>query len=128
MKLLLDTHTLIWIVEEPKRVPRSVAMLVKAANSTVYVSAASAWEIAIKSKRGKLKFDATFLDDFETRLRALAIEPLQITVAHAVAGGRLEGASTDPFDRLIAAQAIVEGLTVATLDPAIAALGAKVVW
>jgi PIN domain nuclease of toxin-antitoxin system len=128
VKLLLDTHVLIWIVEEPKRVPLSVAMLVKAATSSVFVSAASAWEIAIKAKRGKLKFDSTFLDDFEARLMALAIEPLQITVAHAVAGGRIEGASTDPFDRLIAAQAITEGLTVATLDPAIAALGAKVVW
>ena len=62
------------------------------------------------------------------RLRALAIEPLQVTVAHAVAGGRMAGRWTDPFDRLIAAQAICEGLTVATLDPAIAALGARVVW
>ena len=128
MKLLLDTHVLIWIVEDPKRVSVTVTKLVKASASLVFVSAASAWEIAIKTRSGKLKFDPTFLDDFDSRLRALAMEPLLITSAHAVAGGRLQGAPSDPFDRLLAAQAIAEGLTIATIDPAIAALGAAVVW
>ncbi len=128
MKLLLDTHVLIWIVEDPKRVSVQVTKLVKATTSSVFVSAASAWEIAIKARLGKLKFDPTFLDDFENRLRALAIEPLPISAAHAVAGGRIKGAPADPFDRMLAAQAITEQLTIATADPALAALGATVVW
>ena len=128
MRLLLDTHVLIWMVEDPNRVSVQVTTLVKASTSEVFVSAATGWEIATKTRLGKLKFDPTFLDDFEGRLRALEIEPLAISVTHAVAGGRIKGAPTDPFDRMLAAQSIVEGLTIATVDPALAALGARVIW
>ena len=128
MRLLLDTHTLFWIVRDPKKVSAQVTSIMKSETSEVFVSAATAWEIATKVRKGKLAFDPAFLDTFDDHLRGHGFEPLTITSAHASAGGRLNGAHGDPFDRMLAAQAMIEGLTVATVDAAIAALGAKVVW
>ncbi|MBS0240925.1 MAG: type II toxin-antitoxin system VapC family toxin [Proteobacteria bacterium] len=128
MKLLLDTHVLIWWLADPWRVPERVQDEIIQQASETFVSAASAWEIAVKTRTGKLAFDAAILDDFDNRSRALAFEPLPVTATHAVMGARLPGAHKDPFDRLIAGQAIFEGLTVVTADPAIASLGAKVMW
>ena len=92
------------------------------------MSPVSAFEISRKCGLGKLAFDQTFLVDFYLRIRALGWLELPLTNAHAIAAGRHVGGHKDPFDRLLAAQAIVEGLTIATLDPAIEALGAKVIW
>ena len=128
MRLLLDTHALIWIVRDPKKVSAQVTSIMKSETSEVFVSAATAWEIATKVRKRKLAFDSVFLDAFDDHLRLHGFEPLTITSAHASAGGRLNGDHGDAFDRMLAAQAIAEGLTVATIDPAIAALGAKVVW
>jgi len=128
VRVLLDTHTLIWIVRDPRKVSAQVTSIMKLETSEVFVSAATAWEIATKARKGKLAFDSEFLDAFDDHLRVHGLEPLPIASAHAAAGGRLDGSHGDPFDRILAAQAIAEGLTVATVDPAIAALGAKVVW
>ena len=128
MRLLLDTHALIWLVNEPTRLSGNVSTAIRSANSEVLVSAASAWEIATKVRLGKLAFDMSFLDDFDARLRALAITPLTVTSAHAVAGGLLTGRHGDPIDRMLVGQALVEGLTLVTVDPLMAALGARVMW
>lgn len=128
MRLLLDTHALIWIVADAKRVSAEVGALVHDPATTVFVSAATGWEIATKVRLGKLRFDPAFLSDFENRIRALAFTSLAVTATHAVAAGARVYDHRDPFDRLIAAQAVAEGLTVATVDRAIADLGASVVW
>ena len=128
MKLLLDTHVLIWWLADPWRVPDHVQDTIVQSASDVFVSAASAWEIGVKLRIGKLAFDAVFLDDFDTQVRSLAFEPLPMTAAHAVAGAKLPGSHKDPFDRMIVGQALTERLTVVTADPAIAGLGARVMW
>ena len=128
MRLLLDTHVLIWLVNEPARLSPTVTAAIKNPSSEVFVSAASAWEIATKVRLGKLAFDAAFLDDFDARLKALAFAPLLVTSAHAVAGTRLTGRHGDPFDRMLVGQALAEGLDLATADPLLAALGARVLW
>ena len=92
------------------------------------MSPISAFEISRKLGLGKLLFDQAFLVDFDARIQALGWLELPLTNAHAVAAGRLAGSHKDPFDRMLAAQSIVEGLTIATVDPALAALGARVIW
>ena len=92
------------------------------------VSAASAWEISVKQRIGKLAFDDSILGDFDTQIRSLAFEPLPMTATHAIAGARLPGSHKDPFDRMLAGQALAERLMVVTADPAIAGLGARVMW
>lgn len=128
MKLLLDTHVLIWWLRDPWRIPDHVQDAIAQSASDVFVSAASAWEISVKLRIGKLAFDEAILGDFDHQVRLLAFEPLPMAAAHAVAGAKLPGTHKDPFDRMLAGQAAVERLTVVTADPAIAGLGARVMW
>ena len=124
-RLLLDTHTLIWWDDDC--LPRRVTTAIQNADA-VFVSAVTAWEIAIKTRAGKLTFEPQFLSDFDASIRSLAFEPLPIVSAHAVAAGALRGSHKDPFDRMLAAQAQVEGLTLVTADSRIAGLGVPVLW
>ena len=128
MRLLLDTHTLIWWIAATDRLGETVDRLLQDPDNDVQVSVVSAWEIAVKVQRGKLQFDGAFLDAFDARVAQLGWRTLPILTAHAIAAARLPGSHKDPFDRLIAAQARLEGLTVATVDRDIAALGATVIW
>jgi PIN domain nuclease of toxin-antitoxin system len=128
VRLLIDTHVLIWWLRDPWRIPGHVQDAIVQAASDVFVSAASAWEISVKLRIGKLAFDAAFLDEFDAQVRSLAFEPLPMTAAHAIAGARLPGNHKDPFDRMIAGQAEVERLTIVTADTAFAGLGARVMW
>ncbi len=128
MRLLLDTHALIWVVREPHRLSAHASQIIASPANNIWVSAATAWEIAIKFHLGKLIFDPGYLHDFDGRLLASAYMPLPVTSRHATAGAALTSSHTDPFDRVIAAQALLEGLTVVTVDRAISDLGAQVVW
>ena len=124
----MDTHVLIWIVENNPTIPPRVALLIKSTANHVFVSAATPWEIAIKVRAGKLTFDSQFLSDFDNRVAALAFSPLAIKSAHAIASGALAGGHQDPFDRMLVAQAQVEQLAIVSRDPALSALGAHVIW
>jgi PIN domain nuclease of toxin-antitoxin system len=128
VRLLLDTHVFLWIRREPKRIPARVEQLVKDPANSVLVSAATAWEIAIKVGTRKLDFDKDFLAAFDDRIRELAWEPLFITAAHGAAAGALAGRHKDPFDRILAGQAKCEGLTLVSADPAFKALGVDAMW
>jgi PIN domain nuclease of toxin-antitoxin system len=128
MKLLLDTHTLIWWTSEKGRTGAEARRLIHDPATEVHVSVVSAWEIAIKVQRRTLSFDDTFLDAFDDRVAHLGWTMLPILASHAVAAARLPGSHKDPFDRLLAGQAIVENLTIATVDPQLATLGASVIW
>lgn len=119
MRLLLDTHLLLWAAGHPDRLsPLAYALLDNPANELVF-SAASLWEVAIKRSLGR--------DDFRVDPRLLRrglldngyIE-LPITGAHAVAVDGLPSIHKDPFDRLLVAQAMVEGIELLTADPAVA--------
>ena len=128
MRLLLDTNALIWWLNDDERMTRRVRRVLDSGQHDVFVSAASAWEIATKVRLGKLKFAAGFLADFDASIRALNFEPLPVTSHHAVVGAQLPGAYGDPFDRMLAGQAAVERLNVVTSDPAIGALGVETLW
>ena len=94
----------------------------------VHVSVATAWEIAIKVGQGKLQEAAGILARFEEAVHDEGFELLPIAVTHVRAAGLMKSAHRDPFDRLLAAQALAEGLTLVTADAKLAALGAPVVW
>ncbi len=113
MNLLLDTHVLLWWAEERKMAPQAFTAISNPDN-VVYVSAASIWEIGIKSARGKLEVDDAIFD-----VRADDFEPLPITHADARLAGSLPDHHRDPFDRMLVAQALAHNLVLVTRDPQI---------
>jgi PIN domain nuclease of toxin-antitoxin system len=112
LRLLLDTHTLIWWAEGQPIAPGAAAVL-RSPDNTIFVSAVSVWEAEIKIAIGKLKihFDPS-TDPIEK-----GFEALPITFGHGAAAGRLPLHHADPFDRMLVAQAQLEGLTIVTRDP-----------
>ena len=112
MNLLLDTHTLIWVLEDQANLSSAAFSAMHDGKNTVFVSSVAAWEIAIKRKIGKLT--ATF--DYHDALRLYRFEPLVITAEHALATENLPLHHGDPFDRLLIAQAQVEDLTLVSRD------------
>ena len=128
MRVLLDTHVLLWLRREPKRLSKRVAKLLADEKHDCFVSSISAWEIGNKQRIGKLDFSSAFLDDFAGNIRDLGFEPLNLTPEHAIAGARLPGNHNDPFDRLLAGTASWERLKLVTADQAFDVLGVETVW
>lgn len=112
MKLLLDTHILLWWLADDPKLPGPATTAIRDGETVVVVSAASAWEIAIKKAAGRLDAPDDLLDEIE----ANNFDTLAISAGHALAAGALPAHHTDPFDRMLIAQAREEGLTVVTID------------
>lgn len=111
MRLLLDTHTFIWWREDSRRLGDAARQAIVQADQ-VYVSAASAWEVAIKVALGKLRIPSPF----EPAVEESRFTQLPVTFRHAAAVQELPLHHGDPFDRMLIAQAMVEGLTLVTHD------------
>jgi len=128
MKLLVDTCTFLWIALESPRLSKSATTAFLDQNNERYLSAASAWEIAIKHATGRLPLPER-PDILVPRIReASGIESLDIDEESALHAGKLPGLHSDPFDRMLVAQAIVHGLTILTPDPEIERYGVRVLW
>ena len=124
MRLLLDTQVIyLWMTDDAALPPRAIAALSDSRNQTS-VSAASFWEIAIKHAKGKLDWPT---DGFQTLLDS-EFRKLPISPAHAIAAGRLPAHHTDPFDRLLVAQATAEAMTLIGSDPMFGRYGIDVLW
>lgn len=117
MKLLLDTHVLLWWVDDPTQIKEDARLAIANGRNHVYLSPISIVEIAIKETIGKLKIPAPLLPAIE----ASRFSELALTVAHAVELRGLPALHKDPFDRALIAQARAEGLTLVTRDPLMAA-------
>lgn len=120
MKLLLDTHLLLWAVNEPKRLSKTARALLEDLGNELLFSAASVWEVAIKSNLGREDFRA----DARLLRRGLldnGYTELPITSEHAVNIDYLAASHKDPFDRILVAQAVAEGITLLTNDRTLAA-------
>ena len=128
MRLLLDTHTLLWWWSEPAKLSPRVRGLLLDPSTAVVVSAASAWEIATKFRIGKLPSGGRIIEQWTDRLAADHFSELQMSAQHALRAGTLPGEHRDPFDRMIAAQSRIEGLPVASVDAALSELGAERMW
>ncbi len=115
MSLLLDTHVLLWALTDDARLRPEARERIADGRTRVLVSAASAWEITIKRGLGKLRAP----DDLADQLEAARFEGLEVTIEHALAVSELADHHSDPFDRLLVAQARVDDLTLVTHDPLI---------
>jgi PIN domain nuclease of toxin-antitoxin system len=128
VKVLLDTHALLWWLADDRRLARRARKVIADPRSTVLVSAASGWEMATKLRLGKLRDP----DGAVPRLPAILLErrfvELPVTVAHGIEAGLLPVHHRDPFDRMLVAQSRLEGAPVVTDDPAFDAYGVKIVW
>lgn len=115
MRLLLDSHVVVWWSVYPGRLRAKVRELLAAPDHEVYLSAAVVWELGLKMARGKLRLP----DDYAPRLLAHGLEELPVSIAHAVRATVLPPLHGDPFDRLLIAQALEDGLVLVTGDQAI---------
>ena len=127
MRLLLDTHALVWWVELSSKLSHRARRTLDSGHHSLFVSACSAWEIATKVRLGKLDFDAVFLDDFDANIVSLGFIPLAVTAKQAVTGARTKARHGDPFDRMLTGIAIAEKLKVVTSDPAFKSMGVDTV-
>ena len=123
MRLLLDTHVLLWALGQPAKLPPAVRASLTDPENDVYVSAASTWEIAVKSALGKLHAD---LGEVARAAAATGFAELPVKVSHTVRLSGLPLHHRDTFDRVLVAQAAEEGLTLVTRDEALARYGVAV--
>jgi len=126
MRLLLDTHVLVWAMAKSHLLSSRAARLIEDRANVVFVSAVSAYEI--EYKRGRDPILSRLPVDLEAAVRRLGFEWLDLNPTHAVAAGRLPRLHGDPFDRMLAAQALIENATLLTRDPSVAAYGPVVAW
>jgi PIN domain nuclease of toxin-antitoxin system len=128
MDALLDTHTLLWAILDPSNLSPQAATLIADPENTIFVSAASAWEVSTKVRIGKMPHAV----DFEKRFRELVdlagFVLLAIDTDTALNAGRFTAKHKDPFDRIIAAQALAMDIPVIGVDPDLDAFGVRRVW
>ena len=127
MRVLLDTQCFLWMAGQPERLSRRARTVLEDAQHVLYLSAASAWEIGIKHAAGKLTLPEAPASFVPSRMTALGVLPLGVHHAHALHVSTLPPHHRDPFDRLLVAQAQLEGLSILTSDPLIATYGVEVV-
>jgi PIN domain nuclease of toxin-antitoxin system len=130
VRLVLDTHALIWTAEhdDTHRLGARARDAIDDRANELLVSAASAWEIATKHRRGRLPAGERLVRHWSDILRGLAARDLPVTWEHGLMAGGFDADHRDPFDRIIAAQAIIEGAQLVTADPAMHVFGADILW
>ena len=129
MRVLLDTHVIIWALTEPQKLSAIARSLIENRGNVLLASAASAWEIGTKYRLGKLQLlEATVLN-YQSQLSRLGSEELNVTTSHALLAGRLAWSHGDPFDRMLVAQAMLENVPLVTSDSALATVdGIQLIW
>jgi PIN domain nuclease of toxin-antitoxin system len=128
MKILFDSHALVWYLRGDRRLSPRVRELANAEDVDAFVSAVCAWEIATKVGRGKWPEAADIARSIEQITVTMEFTPLPITIKHAQVAGFLPSRHRDPFDRMLAAQSQVEAIALATADPVFGDFGVQVIW
>jgi PIN domain nuclease of toxin-antitoxin system len=128
LRLLLDTHALIWWLAGDARLPAGPRDAIDDHRQGVFVSAASAWEIATKVRIGKLPGAAAIATDIAGVIFQQGFQPLAVSVEHGQRAGGLPGPLRDPFDRMLVAQAILENLHLVSIERAFDAYGVARLW
>lgn len=130
MKLLLDTHVLIWYVDGNPKLSQAATDAIRDTDNSIRISPASCWEIGIKVSIGKLQLNRPFAEFLDLCVDRYGFEFLPIEPKHALAVSRLPFPPNhrDPFDRLLVAQALAEGMELVSADPKLDAYGIRRVW
>ena len=128
MRLLLDTHALLWWLDGDRRLTRRARTAITDEDNVIVVSAASAWEITTKVRLGKLPGADAVAADVVGSVASQGFSSLDITMRHAQRAGRLPGSHRDPFDRMLIAQAQLEDLTLVSNGAAFDAFGVSRLW
>ncbi|MGE5271831.1 MAG: type II toxin-antitoxin system VapC family toxin [Thiohalocapsa sp.] len=125
MKLLIDTHALVWWLSDSRRLSSSARSAITDAHNDLFVSACVAYEIRYKQRSGRLP---PIADHLSRELHRQGIAVVAITLEHALGAAALPGPHRDPWDRLMIAQALAEQCQVVTVDPVFAGYGVPVLW
>ena len=128
MRLLLDTHALLWWLDGDRSLTRRARTAITDQDNVIFVSAASAWEITTKSRLGKLPGADAVAADVVGSVAAQGFSSLHITMRHAQRAGRLPSTHRDPFDRMLIAQAQLDDLTLVSNDTAFDGYGVSRLW
>lgn len=128
MRLLLDTHVWLWMLSAPERLNAATQSALTDSATELWLSVASAWEVAIKHARGKLPLQDPVGDLVVLSSERFGMSVLPIRLPHALTTAELPPHHNDPFDRLLVAQAQLEGMVLVTADEIVAKYGATVLW
>jgi PIN domain nuclease of toxin-antitoxin system len=128
MKLLLDTHTFIWWANEPEKLSENALAACQDNRNTLILSVVSAWEMQIKMQLGKLKISRPIEELIKTQQQANSLQVLPIELTHVMGLSNLPARHKDPFDRLLIAQANIEGATLVSIDPLFSSYSVQVLW
>lgn len=128
MKVLIDTHALLWFMQGDSRLSATARTVIESTSNIKVLSDASIWEMSIKQSLGKLKLAEPFESRLVAALERNAIEQLPLARPHLFAVNRLPFHHRDPFDRLIIATAMVENLPIVTQDPHFTSYPIEVIW
>jgi PIN domain nuclease of toxin-antitoxin system len=128
VRVLLDTHVLLWWLLGNAKLSLTASAILSDAESTILVSAVSGHEIATKFRLGKLAVPVRLAESLDQMVAENGWQPLPLSIAHGQLAGRLPGPHKDPFDRMLAAQALIEDVPMVTEDPAIEGFGVKLIW
>ena len=128
MRALLDTHTLLWWILEDRALTPVAQEFISEADNAILVSAASAWELAIKFRAGKLPTAAELVAAFSSAVEEEGFYVLPISAQHGIRAGLLPGPHKDPFDRMLIAQAQAENVPILSSDPVFDHYGVQRLW
>lgn len=128
MRYLLDTHALLWWLFDDPRLPDRVRGLLAEPAHEVLVSSASAWEIATKHRLGRLPEAEVLVTDIAGWVRQAGFGPLPVTIEHTQRAGTFSQPHRDPFDRMLAAQSLIEKVPLVSRDPDLSPFGVDLVW
>jgi PIN domain nuclease of toxin-antitoxin system len=128
LRLLLDTHALLWWLNRSPLLTISALNLLKNGDTIVLISAASVWEIATKVRLGKLEVEAEVVQNFVYYLDREHFQTVPITAEHGIRAGSLPGPHKDPFDRMLIAQALTENIPIVSNDRALDGYGVARLW
>ncbi|MGC7846518.1 type II toxin-antitoxin system VapC family toxin [Desulforudis sp. 1088] len=128
MRVLLDTHAFLWWIADDPRLSSKARSIISNGNNTLFLSAASGWEMTIKTRLGKLELPDDFKEFIAEQLVINGIDSLPVQMRHALHIHTLPPLHQDPFDRMLIAQAQLEDLPILTADPQIAQYRVEVLW
>ena len=128
MRLLLDTHVLLWMHDEIEKLSSAAVDALTSTENSLHLSTASIWEIQVKFKSGKLKLAKPIDEILDEQIAANDLSILPLERRHAVNVINLPSTHKDPFDRMIISQAMVENMTILTADPKFSEYPVKLLW